>query len=215
MKLLYSTSKLFLLVILITSCTTSKEIPFLVSMGFLSNLDSIKLESSHKITDLTNNGIGYSNLPMKLRNKRNSKKVHKAWDEIVNKYKSESNFYIDTINTKIIVQRRLTKWLFENNKRLEKQITIDDFKGLLIKDGIKSNDYEIKRNIVSEFDDGYKQLVLELWYKGTVNYITIGENNTIKINTFLKSQIHYWESQGYQFSTTTKETIEKYSKNKK
>lgn len=215
MKLLYSTSKLFLLVILITSCTTSKEIPLLVSMGFLSNLDSIKLESSHKITDLTNNGIGYSNLPMKLRNKRNSKKVHKAWDEIVNKYKSESNFYIDTINTKIIVQRRLTKWLFENNKRLEKQITIDDFKGLLIKDGIKSNDYEIKRNIVSEFDDGYKQLVLELWYKGTVNYITIGENNTIKINTFLKSQIHYWESQGYQFSTTTKETIEKYSKNKK
>lgn len=209
MKLLYTISKL-LLITLFISCTNHKEIPFLVTSDFLSNLDSIKKQAPYKITNLVNCDIGYSNLPMKIRNKRNSEKIHQAWDEIVNEYKSECIFYIDTFNTKNRVKRKLAKWIFENNKRFEKQITIDEFKKLLIKEGVKPKDFDIKQKRVAEYDDGYKQLVLELWYKGTVNYITIGENSSINIETFLVSQIPYWETKGYQFSTTKLETIEKF-----
>ena len=210
-KLLYTTSALFLVLIFFTSCTRHPEIPLLVSSSFLSSFDSIKKQAPHEITNLGNDAIGYSNLPMKLHNKRNSKKVHIAWDEIVNEYKSESSFYINTIKTETRVERNLTRWLYENNKRLERQITVEEFKQLLIKEGLKPNDYEIKRNIESEFDDGYKQLVIELWYNGTVNYIRIGGKGTVSVKTYLISQIPYWESQGHQFSTTTSETIEKFA----
>ncbi len=206
MKLLYFISKLFLLFTFITSCTSNKEVPFLITSDFLSNFDSIKKQAPYKVTNLANCDVGYSNLPMEIHTKRNSKKIHKAWDEIVNLYKSESNFYIDTINIEIRVKRKLTKWLFENDKRLEKQITVDDFKNLLIKDGVKPNDFDIKQEREIEYDGGFKNKILELWYKGTVNNIRIGRKGDIHINTYLESQIPYWETQGYQFSTPSPET---------
>ncbi|WP_148229699.1 hypothetical protein [Cellulophaga algicola] len=139
-------------------------------------------------------------------------KQYDAWDEIVKNYKVESTVNIDTINKSVIrISRGMTKWLFKEGKRLEKQINVSDFKKLLIDEGIKLNDFKILAEKEIEYDGGIKNTFLELWYKGTVNEIIIRGKGTISIHTYLISQIPYWESQGHQFSTTTSETIEKYA----
>jgi hypothetical protein len=204
------------IILLITSCNSTKtEVSFLVSGKYLENIDSIKTQTPYKVTNI---GDGYrlSNLPSKLRDMRDSKDKYVAWDEIEENYKVESTVHIDTISKlEIKISRGVTKWLYEGNQKIEKRISVEEFKKLLNDEGVKPKDFEILNEKEIGFDGGVKVTYLELWYDGTVNEIRIHRKGVVRINTYLISQIPYWESQGCQFSTTTKETVEKYSKNKK
>ena len=211
--MLQSIIKYCLITLLTISCNPTKtEVSFLVTSEYLENIDSIKAQTPYKVL---NAGQGYrlSNLPSELRNMRDNQiKQHDAWDEIEKDYKVESTVHIDTINTsEIRISRELTKWLFKEGKRLEKQITLDDLKKILIAEGIKLKNLKIIDEKVLEYDREIKNRKIELLYKGTINEITIRRKGTISINTYLESQIQYWESKGHQFSTTTSETIEKYT----
>lgn len=201
------------ILLLITSCNSTKtKVSFLVTSSYLKNIDSIKMQTPYRVL---NAGHGYrlSNLPTKLRNMRDSQtEQYTAWDEIDKNYKIESTVHIDTINkSEIRISRGVTKWLFKEDKRLEKQISLEDLKKLFIAEGVKFNDFKIIDEKVVEYDGGIKNRKIELLYKGTINEITIRRKGTISIDTYLISQIPYWESKGHQFSSTTTETIEKYA----
>lgn len=209
-------SILLLLVLFVSSCVEPAKVTFLMSENNLKDLDSIKRQTPY---NSLNNGWnqGYSNLPDKLRNKRDNRKtMHDAWDEVVEKYKAESNVSIDTISkSEAIIRRHTKKWLYFENKRVEKRISVKELERLLMSEGILPTDYQIRLEKEVEWTGGSKSIFIELWYNGTINQILISSKGSIRIDTFLKSQITYWESQGHQFSTTTKETIKKYSNNKK
>jgi hypothetical protein len=185
-----------------------------VSADNLKNLDSIIKYNPYTFNNGVNQ-ISYTNLPQKLRENRDKHGTiynKNAWDKITEKYKAESIVSIDTININTVaVKRNLTQYVYNDDIRVNKRLSIDEFKSLLLKNGITPQDYKILENREVEWSGGSKSTFLELRYKGTSNKITINRKGIIQITTYLESQMPYWESQGHQFSTTTPETIEKYT----
>ncbi|QWX84334.1 hypothetical protein H0I23_01380 [Cellulophaga sp. HaHaR_3_176] len=191
------------IILFATSCNSSKtEVSFLVTSNYLKDLDSIKKQTPYNSLNKGWNQA-YSNLPIKLREKRDNRKtIYNAWDEIVEKYKIESNVEIDTISkSEIRIRRNLTKWVYDNGKRVNKRLSLAEFKKLLSNEGIQPSSYKILFESEQLWSGGLKSTFLELYYKGTVNKIRIDEKGTISNTTFLISQIPYWKSTGHQFPT--------------
>ena len=210
LKYIINYKSLFLLICLLVSCSKKTNVNLLVSENNLRNLDSIYLQTPYKETNI-GSGFRLSNLPMKLNGNRD----YKDWNEITEKYRIESHLHIDSINSsEIRISRSVHKWVYINDKRITDRLTVLDFKKLLAIEGIQSKDFEIKNKKEIEYDSRIKNTYLELWYNGTVNKIKLLQKGQIDIRTYLISQIPYWETQGYQFSTTKNKTIEKYSKKK-
>ncbi len=205
-------SVLLIVLLFVSSCVKPTKVTLLMSENNLKNLDSIKIQTPNNFLNKGWNQA-YSNLPIKLREKRDNRQtMYEAWDEIVEKYKVESNVYIDTISkSETIISRVTTKWLYLKEKRNEKKINTKEFKQLLKSEGVLSSDYQIRSEKEVEWTGGSNSTFIELWYNGTINEVRIGGKGEIRIHTYLTSQIPYWESQGHQFSTTTPETIEKYA----
>lgn len=186
---------LFGLIISIYSCSKTNNVNLLISSDFLKNIDSVKTQTPYQETNI-GSGFRLSNLPMRLNNTRD----YKDWDEITENFRLESHLHIDTIsNLKIIISRGVYKWLYDNEKRINKRISVEEFKNLLVSEGVYSKDFEIKNEIEVEYDGGSKSTNIELWYKGTVNQIKLMEKGIIDINTYLVEQIPYWESKGHHF----------------
>jgi hypothetical protein len=194
--------------VILFSCDNPNDVKFLVSSNYLKNMDSIKTQTPYKVTNI-GSGFRLSNLPMRLNGDRNAK----DWDEITEKHKVQSFLHIDSLSkTNIVISRTTYKWLYKNEERVNKRINIEELKILLASEGIKSKDIEIKNEIEVEYDGGSKTTHIELYYKGTVNQVSLSEKGIIDVHTYLVEQIPYWESKGHQFSTTTPETIEKQTK---
>ncbi len=168
------------------SCNEPSNITILVSSDYLTNIDSIKTQTPYRVL---NAGHGYrlSNLPTKLRDKRDSKYKYDAWDEITEKYKAESTVHIDTISdSKIEIGRYTVKWLYDNNNQsVEKRISISEFKELLNKEGVKSEDYKIIKEKEVEYDGNIKNTILHIQYKGTFNRVGISRKGEITVDTDL------------------------------
>jgi hypothetical protein len=205
--------KIFTLCVFTVSCNVSNpKFNFLVTSNYLEDIDSIKTQTPYRVLNV---GHGYrlSNLPTKLRNMRDSQiKQYDAWDEIQEDYQVESTVHIDTIsNSEIRISRGVYKWIYENDKRVQKRISFEEFKQLLNAQGIDLKNIEVLSQKEYEWSGGAKSTFIEIRYKGTINEIRLDEKGIVNIDTYLISQIPYWESQGHQFSTTTPETIEKYT----
>ncbi len=195
------------LVFTIISCSSTKstKIEILVSADNLKNLDSIIKYNPYTFSNGVNQ-ISYTNLPQKLRENRDKHGTiynKNAWDKITEIYKAESIVDIDTINTNtVIVKRNLTQYVYDEDIRIDKRLSIDEFKTLLLKNGITPKDYKISENKEIEWSGGSKSTFLELIFKGTSNKITINGKGIIQITTYLESQMPYWESKGKKFSST-------------
>lgn len=168
------------------SCNSYKEVPSIVGKKDFE-MDVIEREAPYELT-IVKDGVSFTNLPPKLWNINRSSK---DWDIIVEKYKAEVVYDIDTRNGKTHILRRLTKWPDEETGDIS---TPENFLKYLEKKGII--DYEITEQYAMDFYKDIKVYFINLKYKEVNNQIRLGSKQ-ISVTSYLLEDETYWRDEGY------------------